>query len=245
MFDLTRNHTIIAATNLLLLADGRFPAGGYAHSTGLEQAVESGRVDSEPELRAFLDGVLATVARTGACFAAASCETWRTCDETDVLAIALRSERLEWLSVEESARMPAPALREASRAQGRQFVRAATGTWPAAGIPKASCVPLGIHLSMAQGLVAAALDLDPRSAALISAYGAVLGPATAAVKLLGLDPLAVNRVVAESSDQIAELVDEAGDLAACAPQDLPARTAPLLESGSALHAVRRPRMFAS
>jgi urease accessory protein len=141
--------------------------------------------------------------------------------------------------------MPAPALREASRAQGRQFVRAATGTWPAAEIPKANVVPFGVHLSMAQGLVAAGLDLDPRAAALISAYGAVLGPATAAVKLLGLDPLAVNRIVAESSGQIAEIVDEAGDLASCAPQDLPARTAPLLESGSALHAVRQPRMFAS
>ncbi|MBJ7354035.1 MAG: urease accessory protein UreF [Thermoleophilaceae bacterium] len=245
MLGLAQNHTIVAATNLLLLADGRFPAGGYAHSTGLEQAVESGRVDSEPELRAFLDGVLATVARTGACFAAASCETWRTCDPTDVLAKASRAEGLERLALEESARMPAPALREASRTQGRQFIRAAQGTWPTAGIPKADIVPFGVHLSMAQGLVAAALDLDPRAAALISAYGAVLGPATAAVKLLGLDPLAVNRIVAESSMQIAELVDEAGDLAACAPQDLPSRTAPLLEIGSALHAVRQPRMFAS
>ncbi|MGK2877546.1 MAG: urease accessory protein UreF [Solirubrobacterales bacterium] len=245
MLDLTRQHTILAATNLLLLADGRFPAGGYAHSTGLEQAVESGRVDSEAELRAFLDGVLATVARTGACFAAASCETWRICDPGDLLARALRTERLEGLALEESARIPSPALREASRAQGRQFLRAANGTWPDAGVPAASLVPLGAHLSMAQGLVAAALDLNPRNAALISAYGAVLGPAQAAVKLLGLDPLAVNRIVAESAELVAELVDEAGDLAACAPQDFPSRTAPLLESGSALHAVRQPRMFAS
>lgn len=245
MLDLTRNHTIIAATNLLLLADGRFPAGGYAHSSGLEQAVASGRIDSEAELRDFLDGILATVARTGACFAAASCEAWRICDPSDPLSKALRSERLEWLALEESARMPAPALRESSRAQGRQFLRAAAGTWPAAGIPAATIVPLGAHLSMAQGLVAAALDLDPRSAALISGYGAVLGPATAAVKLLGLDPLSVNRIVAESSARIADLVDEAGDLATCAPADLPALTAPLLETGSAIHAVRQPRMFAS
>jgi urease accessory protein len=80
---------------------------------------------------------------------------------------------------------------------------------------------------------------------LISAYGAVLGPATAAVKLLGLDPLSVNRIVAEAAPQISELVDEAGDLATCAPADLPAFAAPLLETGSALHAVRQPRMFAS
>ena len=245
MLDLTRDHTIIAATNLLLLADGRFPAGGYAHSSGLEQAIASGRIDSEEELRDFLDGILATVARTGASFAAASCDAWRTCDPTDPFAKSLRAERLERLALEESARVPAPALREASRAQGRQFLRAAAGTWPGAGVPSATIVPLGAHLSMAQGLVAAAVDLDPRAAALISAYGAVLGPATAAVKLLGLDPLSVNRIVAESSTRIAELVDEAGDLAACAPADLPALTAPLLETGSALHAVRQPRMFAS
>ncbi|MBI2690498.1 MAG: urease accessory protein [Solirubrobacterales bacterium] len=229
----------------MLLADGRFPAGGYAHSSGLEQSVESGRIDGESELREFLDGILATIARTAACFAAASCEAWRSCDTSDRLAMALRSERLEWLALEESARMPASALRDASRAQGRQFLRAAAGTWPAAGIPTAAVVPLGAHLSMAQGLVAAALDLDPRAAALISAYGAVLGPATAAVKLLGLDPLSVNRIVAEASAPIAELVDEAGDLATCAPADLPAVTAPLLETGSALHAARQPRMFAS
>ena len=29
---------------LLLLADGRFPAGGHAHSSGLEAAVAAGRV---------------------------------------------------------------------------------------------------------------------------------------------------------------------------------------------------------
>jgi urease accessory protein len=226
---------VIAAANLLLVADGRFPAGGYAHSYGIEHAIETGRVDNEQALDHYLRGLLATTARTSACFAAASCAAWHG-----------EPSSLELLAREESARIPAPPLREASRAQGRQYLRAAAGTWPEAQLAKASIVPGGVHLSMAQGLVAAALKLDPTAAALISGYGAVTGAAAAAVKLLGLDPLAVNRVVARQGEALAILVDEAGDLAAgCPPSELPSRTAPLLESGAALHALRQPRMFAS
>jgi urease accessory protein len=245
MLDLTRSQTVIAAADLLLVADGRFPAGGYAHSSGLEQAIESGRVRDEFDLHDHLGGLLATTGRTAACFAASACRVWRECDPADALARALRDEQLESLTVEESARIPAPALREASRAQGRQFLRAAAGTWPTAELPKPSCVRGGAHLALAHGVVAAALDLDPRCAALISAYASVTGSAAAAVKLLGLDPLAVNRVIAARNETLAEVVDEAGDLAVCAAADLPGRAAPLLETGSALHALRQPRMFAS
>ncbi len=245
MLDLNDTQKVQSAAALLLAADGRFPAGGYAHSSGLEQAVASGRLDDESDLARFIDGLLATTARTTACFAAATCSAWRTCELTDPLARVLRDESVARLVREESARIPAPALREASRAQGRQFLRAAAATWPAAGIPGPAIVPDGPHLSTAQGIVAAAIDLGPREAALISAYGSVTGAAAAGVKLLGLDPLSVNRVVAETAPVIAELVDEAGDLAECAPADLPARAAPLLETGSALHALRQPRMFAS
>jgi urease accessory protein len=245
MIDLSGNLSVVTAANLLLAADGRFPAGGYAHSSGLEQAVATERVHDEYSLQRFLSGSLATTARTSACFAAAACAAWRICDPTDPLARVLRDESLAKLVREESARVPAKALREASRAQGRQFLRAANATWPEAEIPGASIVPEGPHLSTAQGIVGAAIGLDPRGAALISAYSAVTGPAAAAVKLLGLDPLSVNRVIAGLAERIAEVVDEAGDLALCLPTDLPARAAPLIEIGSAFQAVRQPRMFAS
>jgi urease accessory protein len=245
MLDLSQNQAVIAAANLLIVADGRFPAGGYAHSSGLEQAIERGRVHDEDSLREFLAGNLATSARTSACFAAATCETWRRCDPSDRLAQFDRDASLIELGVEQSARIPSSALREASRAQGRQFLRAAAATWPSANLPRPSIVAGGVHLSMAQGLVAAAIDLDPQAAALMSGYSAVTSPAAAAVKLLGLDPFAVNRIIAQLGDQLAELVEEAGDLAGCAHADLPCRSAPLLETGAELHAIRQPRMFAS
>ena len=50
----------MGTATLLLLADGRFPAGGHAHSGGLEAAVARSRVRDLASLRAFLDGRLAT-----------------------------------------------------------------------------------------------------------------------------------------------------------------------------------------
>lgn len=245
MIDLSTNRSMIAATNLLIAADGRFPAGGYAHSSGLEQAIERGRVNDEATLHRFLNGYLNTVGRTSASFAAAACEIWRRANPSDKLERYERDVAIAELTAEESARTPSKALRDASRAQGRAYLRAAAATWATANLPKATIAPGGVHLSAAQGFVASAIDLPPRGAALISVYATATGPAAAAVKLLGLDPFAVNRVLVAVGDLMAELVYEAGDLAGCDATELPCRSAPLLETGAELHAVRQPRMFAS
>lgn len=60
-----------AAILSLLLADSRTPAGGYAHSGGLEAAVEAGL--GAAEVRAFVAARLETVALADAAFAAAAC----------------------------------------------------------------------------------------------------------------------------------------------------------------------------
>ncbi|GAA2190872.1 urease accessory protein UreF [Micromonospora lupini] len=57
---------------LLLLADGRFPAGAHAHSGGLEAAVAAGRVTDLASLESFLVGRLTTAGLVGAAFAAAA-----------------------------------------------------------------------------------------------------------------------------------------------------------------------------
>ena len=96
---------------LLLLADGRFPSGGYAHSGGVEEAVSDGRVRDLATLEAFLRGRLWTVARAEAGIAAAACE--------EALAGAPRWRALD---EEAAARCPSPALRRASREIGRAHV---------------------------------------------------------------------------------------------------------------------------
>lgn len=222
-------------SDLLLLADGRLPAGGHAHSGGLEQAVELGDVTSEAELEAFLDGLLRSAAQTAISVAAAACAAWLAQDEAALLE----------LDAEESARMPSAALRVASRAQGRQLLRAAEAIWP----PEAKLVlpplPHGPHLSLAQGVTAARLSLAPLDAARLAAYGAISGPATAAVRLLGLDPFAVHGIVARVMGRAESLIEEAATSAAGPAWLLPGGAAPLLEIGAELHRVRDIRMFAS
>ncbi|MDF3148653.1 urease accessory protein UreF, partial [Streptomyces sp. T21Q-yed] len=45
---------------LLVLADGRFPAGGHAHSGGAEAAVKAGRITGAASLEDFCRGRLHT-----------------------------------------------------------------------------------------------------------------------------------------------------------------------------------------
>ncbi|MHB1534711.1 MAG: urease accessory UreF family protein, partial [Acidimicrobiales bacterium] len=59
-------------STLLLLADGRLPAGGHAHSGGLEEAVAAGRVSDAQDLAAHLRGRLSTTGRMDAALAAAA-----------------------------------------------------------------------------------------------------------------------------------------------------------------------------
>ncbi|NEA07090.1 urease accessory protein UreF, partial [Streptomyces sp. SID10692] len=55
---------------LLVLADGRFPAGGHAHSGGAEPAVAEGRVHDADSLADFCRGRLHTAGLTAAALAA-------------------------------------------------------------------------------------------------------------------------------------------------------------------------------
>ena len=57
---------------LLLLGDGRFPAGGHAHSAGVEAAVADGRVVDEVTLERFVHGRLVTTGLVDAALSAAT-----------------------------------------------------------------------------------------------------------------------------------------------------------------------------
>ncbi|MYW17818.1 urease accessory protein UreF, partial [Streptomyces sp. SID2955] len=57
---------------LLVLADGRFPAGGHAHSGGAEAAVKAGRITDAAGLEAFCRGRLHTAGLVAASLAAAA-----------------------------------------------------------------------------------------------------------------------------------------------------------------------------
>src|SRR5215475_3511840 len=98
------NGTGTGLAGLLMLADARLPAGGHAHSGGVEAAVAAGWVRTVADLAVFLRGRLRTAGAVAAGLAAAACADPAGCDRLDA---------------EADARMPSPAQRAASRQQGR------------------------------------------------------------------------------------------------------------------------------
>ncbi|WP_390099682.1 urease accessory UreF family protein, partial [Actinomadura rubrobrunea] len=82
-------------------------------------------------------------------------------------------------------------------------------------------------------------------AAAVAAYGAAAGPASAAVRLLGLDPLDVHRVLADLAARMDEVADEAAAAAAGGWDALPAPSAPLLDLLAEAHVRAGLRLFES
>lgn len=226
------------AAALLLLADGRFPAGGHAHSGGLEAAAAAGRVHDTATLEAFLSGRLATTGRTAAAFASAACAR-------SAIGPAFQDET-EALDTELDARTPSPALRNASRALGRQLLRAARRVHPDAGLDiLAATFPNGPHQPIALGAAARAFGLDPHATALAALHDSTAGPATAAIRLLGLDPFAVHAVLARLGPLMDELALQTAALAHDPAAQLPAPSAPMLDISAQHHSDWEVHLFAS
>jgi urease accessory protein len=237
--------TALMSTALLLLADSRLPAGGHAHSGGLEAAVAAGRVADLAGLDGFLRGRLATTGLVAAAFAAAACARCPAAplphDHGDfsVSGHGNFSVIMGGLDAEFDARTPSPALRRVSRQQGKALLRAGRAMWP---LP---ATPADPHHPVAIGIVATAAGLRPVDAALVTAYGAVTGPASAAVRLLGLDPYEVQALLAALAPACDETAARAASHADTDPADLPAAGAPLLDIGAEVHASWEVRLFAS
>ncbi|MFJ4468634.1 urease accessory protein UreF [Streptomyces sp. NPDC089424] len=219
---------------LMVLADGRFPAGGHAHSGGAEAAVRAGRVTGAASLEEFCRGRLHTTGLVSAALAASA---------------ALGVDPVE-LDAAADARTPSPALRRAARRLGRQLLRAARATWPSGELDDlARAFPKGAHQPVVLGLVARAAGLGAADAAYCAAYDCVSGPAGATVRLLSLDPFEATAVLARLAPEVDRVAvraaEVARDVAADGADMLPAASAPLLEIGAEAHAARGTRLFAS
>ncbi len=209
---------------LLLLTDSRFPAGGYAHSGGLEAAVEDGL--AADEVPAFLarPAPRRRVARGLSCGRRAAGRRRRGAPALDVEALA---------------RCPSPPLRRASSRLGSQLLRTAATVWP--GDPgsayRAASVPT--PRPVAFGAVAAVAGLDDRETAHAYLYEDAATVTTAAVRLLPVDGATAARWLVEAAPELDRLALEAAD------SGLPGGFAPALELGSLAHAAREGRLFAS
>ncbi|MCA4755956.1 urease accessory protein UreF [Mycolicibacterium fortuitum] len=205
---------------LLTLADSRLPTGGHVHSGGVEEAVTSGLLTDVATLRAYLVRRIRTSGLV-----------------TASLAVAVLTGDLDpaVADAETDARTPAPAARDASRAQGRGLVRLARRVWPHQAWEVLGSRP---HLAVAAGAVGAAAGLDPGETALSVVYTTMTGSATAAQRLLALDPADVAALTFELSG----LCDAVAGEAVTGPADL---SDPLLDVLAQRHTERDRPLFVS
>ncbi len=225
---------------LLLLADGRFPSGGHAHSGGFEAAAALEGITDVDSMEQFLIGRLNTLTVVAASFAAPACATSQRAQVRHG-----DSDALGDLDRELDARTAPPALRSASRRLGRQILRAGRAIWPHPHLDALASPKPGPHQPIAFGAVAAVAGLDPEAAALAVAHDAALGPATAAVRLLGLDPYAVHAALARLAPHMPDVAAQGARYAHTPPPELPALTAPLLDIAAEDHRNWEVRLFAS
>jgi len=216
----------------MLLADSRFPAGGYAHSLGLEQAVSEGLgadgvapfIAARLQLVAAPEAALSVAARRAAGGGAGS-------------ALAALDE-------EHAARCPSPVLRDVARRLGSQLLRSAAIAWPGEAIDSYRATSKSTPRPVALGVVGAAAGLDDVEVATVALYDDAATVAGAALKLLGLDPAQTARWLAQLAPQIAGVARElAADERAVGRHDPPAAIA--LELAAGRHARRRERLFVS
>ncbi len=207
-------------TVLLTLADSRLPTGAHVHSGGVEEAVTSGLVTDMETLEAFLHRRIRSHGLVTASIAAAVHRGELSPEDADR---------------ETDARTPAPAARQASRGQGRGLARLARRVWPDAGWEAIGPQP---HLAVAAGWVGAASGLSPEQGALSVVYTTMTGSATAAQRLLALDPADV----AACTFRLAELCERT---AAEATKGLADLSDPLLDTLAQRHAARERPLFAS
>lgn len=208
---------------LLTLADSRLPTGGHAHSGGVEEAVTSGLVRDTTTLEAFLRRRIRTHGLV-----------------TASIAAAVHSGRLNVAAAdrETDARTPSPAARLASRSQGRGLARLARRVWPA--IDQSRWTGLGAtpHLAVIAGVVGVVADVPVGHTALSLVYTTMTGSATAAQRLLALDPADV----AILTFQLSALCEATAEAACSELADL---SDPLLDVLAQRHVDRDRPLFVS
>lgn len=217
-------------TVAMLLADGRLPSGGHAHSAGLEPALLAGMPAGD--VPAYLVGRARTTSLVEAGTAV-------------VVRHRLRSRpsrpELEEIVDHWAARTPSAAQREASRLLGRGALRLATRLWPEAEPVRACAAQPAPPRPLVIGAIAAVTDMDPRDLVRLFVYEDAQTAAAALLKLAPTDPvlpigwvLAACAAVEHLVDAVAALTDPAG---------IPAGSAPHAEAWAEAHARMNRRLF--
>jgi len=226
-------HALLA---LLQLGDGLFPAGGFAHSFGLETYAQEGRIRDRHGLEAFVTAHLDGAAGPGDAVAVAAAA--RLAVAGDVTAWCDLDARLE-------AMKPVPEFRAASRQMGRQTARVAAALGDDAVIAAiARAIDDGLtpgHHVAVFGAAAGRLGADPEAAAAAYLYSTAALLVGAGLRLLPLGQLDGQRVLGAVRTRIARLAAAA---ARATIEDMWTFT-PALELAGLRHARLEMRLFRS
>ncbi|MCW2831524.1 MAG: putative urease accessory protein [Aeromicrobium sp.] len=212
---------------LMLLADARLPTAGHTQSAGLEPAVADGlRAVDVPHYIALR---LRTVTRVEAATAVVALHHFRQ-------GLPLADVETAW-----AARTPSPALRATSRTMARALLRVVRRLWPEH--PSVRSLPPRVSRSVVLAAVADACGLAPVALARLVGYDDVQTVASAALKLLPLDPADVSAWVLDALEAVGLLAIEVGPL--ISPDSIPASGAPQIEVWAESHASATRRLFSA
>lgn len=235
---------------LLMLLDSRAPAGGHSHSGGMEPAITDGLVRDLDDVRGFCRGRLLTAGRVAAGAAAQAARLaagggWSAAGGWSAEGGArVAGAPWEWRALDDevSARTASPAARLASRQLGSGLRRLLRASLPTVDLdrPWRGLEPPAPHHPLVLGAACALAGGGPGIAARAAALGIVTTSATAATRLLGLDPYAVQGLLSALAGEV-----ESVAATAAAAADIPADCAPALDLLADVHATTEVRLFAS
>ncbi len=211
------------------LVDSAFPAGGFAHSYGLEAASQQGEVD-RASLPAFVRDVIAQAGFGGLPFVLAAFD--------DPFGAASYDETCE-------AFLRNPVANRASRVQGRAWLGTVARSFPdddvrdIIGIVRTRA--LCHHFAPVFGATLSALRIERDDAARLFVFSAARGTLSAAVRLGITGTTDAQRILAECGADLDRTMRRCRDLAI----DDVAQTSPLIDLWQASHDRLYSRLFQS
>jgi urease accessory protein len=204
----------------------------------MEPAVMAGQIQTLDAVEQYCRGRLRTAGAVGAAFAGAAHTLWTR-----------GADAAEWelLDAEYTARLPSEALRLASRALGSGLRRLLRSMVPEADLDSAWALieRPAPHHPIVLGAAVAIAGGDAELAGQAAALAAVTAPASAAVRLLGLDPLATQAMLARLAVLVAEVGVSHPMSGHESPEFLPSAAAPALDLLAEVHRNAEVRLFAS
>jgi len=203
------------------LLDSGFPAGGFAHSYGLEAAYQQGEVRAT-SLPAFVRDAIAQAGHGALPFVLATFD--------DPPSVSVIDDRYD-------AFLRNAVANRASRVQGRAWLGAVRRAFPAVDVLGGAHQ----HMAPAFGGSLSVLGVSRLDTARMFLFGVARGTLSAAVRLGVVGTNEAQRILSERSEELDRTIRRCGDLVI----DDAAQTSPLIDLWQASHDRLYSRLFQS